>query len=558
MTEKQTGARKAGNEAAAKGLRKRAEEKVRSNEHLDLGELPPGEVRVMREMLHELRVAQAELEMQNEELRQTQVALETARAKHFDFYNLASVGYFTLSGKDLILEANLTSAHLLGTEISLLADQPFTRLIAAEDQDSYYLFRKKLFETGSSQKCELRMAGFDGALFWAYLRGAVAAETENGDSVCYIVMSDITERKAADEKLKAAKAEAEAATMLKDKFVSLVAHDLKSPIGHNILALKSLRARLKDGGSPFADDPILTLAVSSNENMLQTIRDLLDKSRIRSGVISPCLAFTDARHLVQYAIDMEAGAAKHKQITVLNGVPPRTRLYCDMKLTGEILVNLILNAIKFSAKGSTVTIGPKEGEPSTFFIKDAGVGIAPDRLATLFKYEEAKSTSGTEGERGTGFGLPLSNELMKGQGGSLRVEPAPGKGTTVTISFPHVVPKALVVEDSMMDVELARLLLKGIGIEVIGAADGEEGLRLMEKELPHLILLDINLPGIDGLEVLRRKRDNPKIAAIPAIITTVNVDPDVTEEALRLGAADFIKKPLQAGYLAVRIRKFVS
>ncbi len=542
----------------AKALRKRAEVQVRSNEYLDLGELPPGEARAMQQMLHELRVHQAELEMQNEELRQAETELEAARAKYFDFYNLAPVGYFTISEGGVVLEANLTSANKLGTDRTLLVNQPFTRWITAADQDVYYLFSKGVFETGKPQKCEVRMAGDGGALLWAHLRGMAALDAGNGASACYIVMSDITERKAAEEKLKAAMTEAEAATALKDKFVSLMAHDLSSPIGHNILALKDLRARLRDGKSPFADDPIWNLVIASNENMLHTIRDLLDFGRIKLGAISPRLAFTDAHHLVQYAIDMEAGAAAHKQITVLNGVPPRTRLYCDIKLTGEVLVNLLSNAIKFSNKGDVVSFGSKEGEPSAFFIKDTGAGIAANRLASLFKFDKAKSTEGTAGERGTGLGLPFSDELMKAQGGSLRIESAPGQGTTVTIAFPHVAPKVLVVEDSTMDVELARLLLKGIGIGAIGAADGEEGLRLMEMELPHLVLLDINLPGIDGIEVLRRKRDNPKIARIPVIVTTVNVDPEVTELALRLGAADFMKKPLEAEYLAVRVRKIVS
>lgn len=559
MIKKQAVAGETGNKAeAAKALRKRAEEKVRSNEHFDLGELPPGEARAMQQMLHELMVHRAELEMQNEELRKTQQELEISRSKYFDFYNLAPVGYFTISEKGLVLEANLTSANMLGMARSLLVNQPFTRWIAADDQDIYYLFRKKLSETGEPQKCDLRMAGDGGALFWAHLRGTAGVDAEGGALVCYLVMSDITGRKATEEKLKVAMTEAEAATALKDKFVSLVAHDLNSPIGHNILALQSLCARLKEGRSPFADDPILTLAISSNENMLHTIRDLLDLSRIKSGAISPRLAFIDARHLVQYAIDMEAGAATHKQIIVFNGVPPRTRLYCDMKLTGEVLVNLLSNAIKFSKKGDVVTFGQVDGEPSTFFIKDTGVGVAPNRLASLFKYDKAKSTDGTAGERGTGLGLPLSSELMRAQGGSLRIESAPGVGTTATIGFPHVVPKALVVEDCTADVELARILLKGLGVEAMGAADGEEGVMLMEKELPHLVLLDLNLPGIDGIEVLRRKRDNPKIASIPVIMTTVNVDPDVTELALRLGAADFMKKPLEAEYLAIRVRKIVS
>lgn len=392
------------------------------------------------------------------------------------------------------------------------------------------------------------------------LTGTITPFEQPGSGVkkLFGLVEDITGRKAAEEKLKAAKEEAEAAMRLEEKFVSLVAHDLKSPIGHNILALKNLRSRLKEEGSALADDPALTLVINSNENMLQTVRDLLDLSRIKSGAIRPRPAFVDARHLVQFAIDMETGPAARKQITVLNAVPPHTRLYCDMKLTHEVLANLISNAIKFSHKGSSITIGKGAGEPASLFVADTGTGIAPDHLAMLFKYDASKSTNGTEGEIGTGLGLPLCNELMKGQGGSLRIESAPGKGTTAAISFPHAVPKALVVENADADMGLARMILKNIGIEVIDAAGGEDALRLMEKELPHLALLDINLPDTGGLEVLRRKSDNPKIAAIPVIIITGNIDADIAEEAFRLGAADFIKKTLRAEVLVARVRRIVS
>ncbi len=379
----------------------------------------------------------------------------------------------------------------------------------------------------------------------------------NGRKNLHSIIHDITARKTAEEKLKAAKEEAEAATRLKDKFVSLVAHDLKNPIANSVLALKNLRARLKEDGVPAADDPMLTLSISANENMLQLIDDLLQMSRIRSGVISPRLGFTDAHHLFQYAVDFNSGAAERKGITVANLVPARTRVYCDMKLTGEVVVNLVSNAIKFSAKGDSITVGKKAGEPATFFIKDTGVGIPPDRLSSLFKYEEPTSTTGTAGERGTGLGLPLSGELMRGQGGSLQIESSPGMGTTATISFPHVAPVVLVVEDSKFDMEIARMFLKEIGVKVIEAEYGEEALRLMGTAHPHLVLLDVKLPDIDGFEVLRRKAGTPQMAGIPVIVITGSVDPDIAEEAFRLGAADFIKKPLQPEILIARVRRIV-
>ena len=110
-----------------------------------------------RKILHELRVHQIELEMQNEELRKVQSELETGRIRYLDLYDMAPVGYLTLTEKELILEANLTAATLLGVDRTTLIHQPISRFIFKEDQDIYYLHRKQLFESGKLQVCEMRM-----------------------------------------------------------------------------------------------------------------------------------------------------------------------------------------------------------------------------------------------------------------------------------------------------------------------------------------------------------------------------------------------------------------
>jgi PAS domain S-box-containing protein len=144
--------------------------------------------------IHELRVHQIELEMQNDELRRAQAELDASRARYFDLYDLAPVGYVTLSEKGLILEANLTAATLLGVIRGALVKQPIFRFILKEDQDIYYRHRKQLFETGEPQEFELRMVKKDGTTFWTHLEASIAKDTY-GASVCRVVMNDITERK---------------------------------------------------------------------------------------------------------------------------------------------------------------------------------------------------------------------------------------------------------------------------------------------------------------------------------------------------------------------------
>ncbi|OGV74712.1 MAG: hypothetical protein A3K18_15180 [Lentisphaerae bacterium RIFOXYA12_64_32] len=169
-------------------------------------------------LVHELRVHQIELETQNEELRRIQAELEASRTRYFDLYDLAPVGYVTLSDQGLILEANLTAAKLLGVARGALVKQPLPRFVLPEDQDIFSRRRKQLLETGAPQVCELRMLRQDGSQFWACLEATTAqapstdstspppaspGQGADGPLVCRVVMSDITARKRADEEVKA-------------------------------------------------------------------------------------------------------------------------------------------------------------------------------------------------------------------------------------------------------------------------------------------------------------------------------------------------------------------
>jgi PAS domain S-box-containing protein len=154
-----------------------------------------------RQIFHELQVHQIELEMQNEELRQAHVELDVIRARYFDLYDLAPVGYVTVSEKGLILEANLTAATLLGADRGVMVKQPLSNFILKEDQGIYYLHHKQLVETGEPQKSELRMVKKDGVAFWSGLEATVA-QNEDGTPAYRIVMYDITKRKQDEEALR--------------------------------------------------------------------------------------------------------------------------------------------------------------------------------------------------------------------------------------------------------------------------------------------------------------------------------------------------------------------
>ena len=188
-------------------LRQRAEAQLRKQPaDRDTLRVAPEET---RHLLHELEVHQIELEMQNEELRQAQEELEESRAKYFDLYDLAPVGYLTLNEQGLILEVNLTAAKLFGVEKSRLVKKPITRFMVREDPDIYYLRHQQLFETCAPQVCELRMVRKGGVPFWVQLDANLVHDAASGAPLCRVGISDITERKRAEEELRRAKVSVE-------------------------------------------------------------------------------------------------------------------------------------------------------------------------------------------------------------------------------------------------------------------------------------------------------------------------------------------------------------
>jgi PAS domain S-box-containing protein len=180
-------------------LRKRAEEYVNKNPSA-AKKIPPRDVQNLIEDLH---IHQVELEMQNEELRRSQMELEAARDRYSDLYDFAPVGYITGSEEGLILEANFTCATMLGVEKSLMIGKPFIRFITSDTQDVYYFHRQKLFKTKSKQICELKLKKKDGTQFYAQLE-CILVEDAEGKMIAQTrtVVTDVSERTQAEKALR--------------------------------------------------------------------------------------------------------------------------------------------------------------------------------------------------------------------------------------------------------------------------------------------------------------------------------------------------------------------
>lgn len=350
---------------------------------------------------------------------------------------------------------------------------------------------------------------------------------------------------------------AENATKLKDKFVSLVVHDIRSPMATTIGMLELF---MSSGKNTFTEKQqrLMSKCVASNRALLQMVEEVLNINRLKSGKIILSKTFFDAKYLADEMIQRLDFSITEKFLTVDNHLPVKTRLYGDRALIGEVIQNLLTNAIKFSDVGDkiSVVLNPN-GDVA---VQDQGRGIPEELIPKLFAIEEKVSTPGTAGEVGTGFGLPFSFDIMLAHLGELKVQSILGDGSTFTVCLRKVIPHVLVVDDDDIAREVLIDLLTPLDVIFTEAINGEQALSILEEmdELPHLIISAINMPRIDGIELLKKLMNRPGLCKIPVIMLTANQDEEIRTLVFNCGAKDFIVKPLEVSDAVPRIRQFVG
>ena len=399
-------------------LRSRAVKLLQENKTpLEYG-LSPEEI---RRTLHELHVHQIELEMQNEELRRVQVELEVMRDRYFGLYDLAPVGYVTLSEKGVILEANFTVTALLGMARGELVSKPITQFILKEDQDIYYQHCKRLDATREPQTCELRMVKGDEAPLWVRL-DATSRQDASGAYVSSVVVSDVSERVRTQE--------------LQKQIELVIAHDLRSPAGNavNVAALL-----LQDENLTAAQRELLSLLKDSGKKMLHTLDRAREIYLIETGQYHGIPEMLDCLSMVREIVQNLRNVSRFKKtpVTILaNGVSPapHASVPClgQFDLLSSALDNLIKNALEAAPQGEAVLVN---------LVPDAGLrieirnrGVVP--LDIRERFFEKHVTSGKS--FGTGLGTYSAKKLIEAQGGTLEMQTFDERDETVlTIRLPE-------------------------------------------------------------------------------------------------------------------------
>lgn len=483
-----------------------------------------------------------------------EAALAERERRLRDIIETTSEGYWQIDLEAVTTDVNgalcemlgYTREEMLGRQSSFFTDEENQKIMAVQTSKIAATLHRHF---------ELTLKAKDGQDV-PVVFNATTFNDEAGNPVGgFSFVTNISEQKENEEAITKAKNDAEEATKLKDKFVSLVSHDLKNPISRLMLYLDMLKAteQLSNHGKEMIEEGVETL-----DEMTSLINDVLNLTRIRGARMMPAYALFHPHAIAELAIKNYHRLADDKGVELINEIPEKGKIFADERLILEVLRNLISNAVKFCRKGCMVRIYVPDGEKNTIVVSDTGVGIKPEKMDALFRYEQRTSTKGTSGEKGTGLGLPLCLDIVEAHGGRLEIESDVGKGSNFYIKLPEIKPRVLIVDDDESIRKLFIERLKKLDIVIMEADSGEAALELIKTKRPQLFFLDLHMPGMSGLELLKHIKEDPDTEKIPVIVVTADKTMEVVDHAFMEGADDFIVKPFEKAELIESVERFIG
>ncbi|MDP1825495.1 MAG: ATP-binding protein [Archangium sp.] len=321
----------------------------------------------------------------------------------------------------------------------------------------------------------------------------------------------------------------------------------------------TLDARLAMDLGPEETSRLLKSIVRSGNHLLAVVNDILDYSKLEAGrVVLHREKVTAALLLEDLRLAMDPVATRAGVKLVIDDGAPGVALDADRVKLSQVLINLLGNAIKFSDGKGTVTVrAALQGGGLALSVRDEGIGIAPEHQALIFEGFRQVEGSNTRRFGGSGLGLAISKRLVVMHGGTLSVQSAPGAGSTFIVELPLIAPAeaapdfsdaqvVLVVDDEAVAVDTTTVALRPLGCRVVAVQDPREAIARLRASRPSLLILDVMMPRISGLELLRQLQGDPDLASIPVLVSSAYPDNQRAAEAL---GATFIAKPWRAGEL---------
>ena len=481
----------------------------------------------VRALAHELQVHQIELEMQNEELRAAQLALEEVSRKYQDLFDFAPFGYFLLDAETRILELNLAEAALLGIERITARRLRLQQYVAVSSRLMFRDFCAEVLQGDCKRACEIELQRGEQRV-WVAVEGIVMPRPPQQPCL-QVTMTDVSAQKHAEDALRSA-------DRMKDEFLAMLGHELRNPLativgGINLLGLPGAEQRL----------PMVRGALERQARQLtRLVDDLLDVSRISQGKISLQLAPVALAEVVTFAVEGVRTLVESKKQRFTTSLPSRgIRVAADFVRIEQVLSNLLLNAIKYTPEGGQIEIAvTTDAEHAKIQVKDNGVGIPIEEQQKIFDIFHQVDSSIDRSRGGMGLGLPLVRKLVEMHRGRVSVASiGAGQGSVFTVELPLLAEsqeapaaeepaqglpqlKFVVIEDNRDAAGMLATELVDHGHTAVVAHDGPSGVESVRQTHPDAVLLDIGLPELDGYEVAAKLRSDPTLAGTLIVAVT--------------------------------------
>ena len=434
---------------------------------------------------------------------------------------------------------------------------------------------QRAVETGEGFNFEHRIICKDGSIKHILSLGETVRNAEGAVIGLKGTGQDITERKQIEANLEQAIAVAKAANQAKNVFLAIMSHEIRTPL-NGVLGMLQL---LKFSPLDAEQRDMVEIAHHSGEMLLNLLTDLLDFSKIEAGRLELEMANFGLRRLVEDTVALQSatGQAKGLEINcrVEDDVPDQ--LYGDPTRLQQVLNNLFCNAVKFTEAGEVrvdVSLGEDEagdggnGPLICFAVSDTGIGVPPELREKIFEPFTQGDSTITRKYDGSGLGLPLCQRLVTAMGGQIGVVNRPGGGSifffsvqlelahapltepaapqpAVGTSQPQASARILVVEDNLVNQMVATRMLQQLGFQADVASDGEQGLQALAGHPYDLVLMDMMMPVLDGVDATRRLRAGESAGTrLPVIAMTANISENDREACLAAGMDDFLPKPI--------------
>jgi PAS domain S-box-containing protein len=509
----------------------------------------------------------ADLRREVAERARTEAALRESEQRFRNMFDHVPIGviYTDLDGR--IHEANPKLREMLGHGGTELGRMSAAELVHPSDRLAFAELAQRLVRGDiTSFRRRTRFVTAGGRVIWAQVSVSLLRDEQGRPERLVGVVEDITEHLKLQE-AEHARESAEAANRAKSEFVSRMSHELRTPLNAMLGFTQLLEL---DAQAPLAPHQVewTSQIQQAGWHLLHMINDTLDLSRIESGALRLEIVPVHVAAVVEATCSLIEQQAERRRVRIERRLDPEApALLGDETRIKQILTNLLSNAVKYNVDGGRVLIASRRLDEHQVEIEvhDTGIGLSGPQMAELF---QPFNRLGREqyGE-GTGIGLVISRRLAELMGGSLRAESKAGQGSSFRLQLPLApaapgapaadLPEASgappdyrqrqvhYIEDNETNAEVMRGILAQrpqVHLEVWHR--GLEGLAAVQQLRPHLVLLDMHLPDIDGLDLLRRLKEDPRSASVPVIVVSADATGARIEQALALGAVNYVTKPV--------------